>query len=416
MAEIREKVAYKRFNGTTWETIYFTTTASSVIETTGKRFLNPGSHKVNGMSFFNESGVAQSITLGAADLKIATAGENYLEGITVDAALLALDGAIETLEEKVDGIINGGVVTGITTPTQTNVKGLVDLTSDFARYLPLTGGALTGAVSSTANFTTTGDVEAANLKGTSGELANLSVSGSATIKNLTVTGTTTTVNATNLEVSDNLITVANGNTVTLANPAGIVVPKYDGTNYGAFYFDSTGTAYVGDVALDGNGQIDITAAATTAKALVVRANESQLKDNEIAVWKYDAENNVYMASNSVVLNSSADQFAVDANVSTYGAMKAKVAGSIASENNVISLKAVDGNTVLGTVTLNNAANKDVDTAISYNTTSENLPTSSAVNTFVKSYSNRTFYADSEPTDARAGDLWFDSTGSVQLSQ
>jgi hypothetical protein len=73
--------------------------------------------------------------------------------------------------------------------------------------------------------------------------------------NLVVRGTTTTVNSQTLEVADNLITVAKGNTAALTNWAGIVVPKYDGTNTGALVYDSTGTAYVGDVTLGTDGQI-----------------------------------------------------------------------------------------------------------------------------------------------------------------
>lgn len=80
---------------------------------------------------------------------------------------------------------------------------------------------------------------------------NLSVGG-----NLTVNGTTTTVDSTTLQVKDKLIEVAHGNTATLTTPAGLVAPKYDGTNSGALVFDSTGTAYVGDVTLK-DGNIDV---------------------------------------------------------------------------------------------------------------------------------------------------------------
>lgn len=90
--------------------------------------------------------------------------------------------------------------------------------------LPTTGGAVTG---------------------------NLTVGG-----NLTVNGTTTTVDSTTLQVKDKLIEVAHGNTAALTTPAGLVAPKYDGTNSGALVFDSTGTAYVGDVTLK-DGNIDV---------------------------------------------------------------------------------------------------------------------------------------------------------------
>lgn len=87
---------------------------------------------------------------------------------------------------------------------------------------------------------------------------DVSTSGNLTVGcNLTVNGTTTTVDSTTLQVKDKLIEVAHGNTIALTTPAGLVAPKYDGTNSGALVFDSTGTAYVGDVKLDITGNIDV---------------------------------------------------------------------------------------------------------------------------------------------------------------
>lgn len=87
---------------------------------------------------------------------------------------------------------------------------------------------------------------------------NVSTSGSLTVGgSLTVNGTTTTVDSTTLQVKDKLIEVAHGNTTKLTTPAGLVAPKYDGANSGALVFDSTGTAYVGDVKLDSTGNIDV---------------------------------------------------------------------------------------------------------------------------------------------------------------
>lgn len=86
---------------------------------------------------------------------------------------------------------------------------------------------------------------------------NVSTSGSLTVGgSLTVNGTTTTVDSTTLQVKDKLIEVAHGNTTALTTPAGLVAPKYDGANSGALVFDSTGTAYVGDVTLK-DGNIDV---------------------------------------------------------------------------------------------------------------------------------------------------------------
>lgn len=88
--------------------------------------------------------------------------------------------------------------------------------------------------------------------------ANQIINGNVTIAgNVTINGTVTSVSAENLKVKNKLIVVAEGNTVTLTSPAGLLAPKYDGTNNGALVFDGTGTAYVGDVVLTPDGDIDV---------------------------------------------------------------------------------------------------------------------------------------------------------------
>lgn len=77
------------------------------------------------------------------------------------------------------------------------------------------------------------------------------------VGDLTVNGTTTTVNSNTLTVKDKLIEVAKDNTTTLTSPAGIIVPKYNGTDYGALVIDSDGNAKVGDVKLTAGGDIDV---------------------------------------------------------------------------------------------------------------------------------------------------------------
>ncbi len=95
------------------------------------------------------------------------------------------------------------------------------------------------------------------------------ITGSLTVGgNLTVNGTTTTVDSTTLQVKDKLIEVAHGNTTKLTTPAGLVAPKYDGTNSGALVFDGDGVASVGDVTLDSSGNIDV--ANSNLQALATR--------------------------------------------------------------------------------------------------------------------------------------------------
>ena len=73
----------------------------------------------------------------------------------------------------------------------------------------------------------------------------------------TVQGKTTTVDIENLRVTDKLIEVGKGNAAPLTSPAGLITPKYDGTNNGGIVYDHTGTAYVGDITLDSNGNVDV---------------------------------------------------------------------------------------------------------------------------------------------------------------
>ena len=100
------------------------------------------------------------------------------------------------------------------------------------------------------------------------EKAGGSITGDLTVGgNLVVNGKTTTVESENLAVKDKLIEVAAGNTAKLAAPAGLVVPKYDGTNSGALVFDGDGIAYVGDVVLNENGDIDVSQSDLAALAV-----------------------------------------------------------------------------------------------------------------------------------------------------
>lgn len=81
---------------------------------------------------------------------------------------------------------------------------------------------------------------------------NLIVSG-----NLSVSGETSVIESTTLKVADKLIYVAKDNISELTSPAGLITPKYDGTNDGGIVYDNSGTAYVGDIKLDSNGNVDV---------------------------------------------------------------------------------------------------------------------------------------------------------------
>ena len=140
----------------------------------------------------------------------------------------------------------------------------------------------------------------ANLKGGNAFTGDQSVTGSISATgsltvggNLTVNGTTTTVDSTTLQVKDKLIEVAHGNTTKLTTPAGLVAPKYDGTNSGALVFDSDGIASVGDVVLDASGNIDV-----SRSQLQPLATRTGLANDYLV--KYDSANQTLVDSGKKV--------------------------------------------------------------------------------------------------------------------
>lgn len=141
---------------------------------------------------------------------------------------------------------------------------------------------------------------------------DLAVNGGVTIGgDLTVNGTTTVIDSTTLAVKDKLIEVASGNTVKLTTPAGLVAPKYDGTNSGALVFDGDGIASVGDVVLSADGNIDV-----TKSNLQPLATRTGLVDGNLV--KYDGTNKTLVDTGKTV-----DDFATATQGATADAAKAK---------------------------------------------------------------------------------------------
>lgn len=142
-----------------------------------------------------------------------------------------------------------------------------------------------------------------------------SVTGNLTIGgNLTVNGTTTSIDSTTLKVSDKLIEVAKDNTVKLTTPAGIVVPKYDGTNYGALVIDGDGNAQVGDVKLDASGNIDV-----TNSDLQTLATRDGLTDGNLVKW--DNTKKTLVPDTTVASNASSALSKANANATEISAIK-----------------------------------------------------------------------------------------------
>lgn len=161
--------------------------------------------------------------------------------------------------------VNGRVYNG--TKEDYALKNYVDTQDD--KKLDKAGGTVTGALAVNGGLTVGG--------------------------NLTVNGTTTTVDSTTLQVKDKLIEVAHGNTTKLTTPAGLVAPKYDGTNSGALVFDGDGIASVGDVVLDASGNVDV-----TKSNLQPLATRTGLVDGNLV--KYDGTNKTLVDTGKKVEN------------------------------------------------------------------------------------------------------------------
>lgn len=96
---------------------------------------------------------------------------------------------------------------------------------------------------------------------------------------LTIRGKTITKDIENVSTKNYLITLAEDNTTALTVPAGIKVPKYNGTESGALVFDANGVAYVGDVILKDDGNIDV-----AASDLQPLATRGALVDGNLVSW------------------------------------------------------------------------------------------------------------------------------------
>lgn len=128
-----------------------------------------------------------------------------------------------------------------------------------------------------------------------------SITGNLTIGgNLVVNGETTTVSSTTLSVKDKLIEVGAGNTVALTTPAGIFTPKYDGTNSGGLVYDNTGTAYVGDITLDSNGNVDVSN--SELQPIATRDSKENFTDGNLVKW--DSANERLIDGGSISSNLS----------------------------------------------------------------------------------------------------------------
>ena len=262
--------------------------------------------------------------------------------------------SVQTSLDKADTALQKAPVTSVNGKT-----GAVQLAASDVGALPTSTKYVVSVNGESGEVKNIAKINSANtFTGNQTVTGNGSVSGNFTVGgNLTINGTTTTVDSTTLQVKDKLIEVAHGNTTTLTTPAGLVAPKYDGTNSGALVFDSTGTAYVGDVKLK-DGNIDV-----ANSGLQPLATRTGLVGGNLV--QYD--------SSALTLKDSGKKISDLATTAMLEDKQNKITSS-----NKLSSSLIDG--------LGAAAAKAVDTAISANSTSTNLPTSKAVEDRINAHS------------------------------
>ena len=359
---------YKVYNGTSFDIYAFRTHVNAITTTDTKQFLTD-EYKINGVSLISQ----KSFNLAGDTLSIQSEGGagTIYDYITTEIA---------NAKKYTDNAITN-----------------LDISNQLSNYLPLTGGTLTGALTGTSITTST-----------------LNVTGSATINNLTVTGTTTTVNATNLEITDQVVVLGKNNTAALTKPAGLVVPKYDGTNYGGLFFDASGTAYVGDVGVDANGSILVTNSATTALPIAVRSGAVTTK--AIGTNKYAAVFEKTSDGTSVQLNykpytyNDTMDFSSTTNIiATNTNLKAKVMSALTynTSTEILSFTSPNG-TSLGSIQLKSSIGLLDD-----DYTAQVLPTANAVKKLVKEMANKVYVQATQPTsNLRIGDIWIDTSAAT----
>ena len=163
---------------------------------------------------------------------------------------------------------------------------------------------------------------------------------------LTVQGKTTTKDIENVSTKNYLITLAEDNTTALTVPAGIKVPKYNGTESGALVFDANGVAYVGDVVLKDDGNIDV-----AASDLQPLATRGALVDGNLVSWS--SANLTLVDSGKKVGDFVAKRSTTDSDSYVYAYSKGgdnglRVSGDV--KGSTIPFRFKDGRVKVGTAT------------------------------------------------------------------
>lgn len=235
------------------------------------------------------------VETSAEQVTVADTANNFtstnVEGALAEVAELAKNGGVTGVKGDTESAYRKGNVN----ITKANIGlGNVDNTADANKSVASAVKATQDSDGHVIKDTYATKNEVTN--GLNGKLDKTggSITGGLTIGgNLAVNGTTTTIDSITLQVKDKLIEVAHGNTTKLTSPAGLVVPKYDGTNSGALVFDGDGMAQVGKVVLDAKGNID-----TTKSGLQTLATRTNLVGGNLV--EYDSTNKTLVDSGKKV--------------------------------------------------------------------------------------------------------------------
>jgi phage-related tail fiber protein len=288
----------------------------------------------------------------------ATAGTDTTRAINAKQLAAAKQDAINSAKVTIQ--TSDGLTGGSSTPATSFTLGLSNSGVKAGTYNNVTvdtkGRVTAGSSQEYATKTYVDTQDDKKLDKTGGTITGpLTIGG-----DLTVNGTTTTVNSNTLTVKDKLIEVAKDNTTTLTSPAGIIVPKYNGTDYGALVIDGEGNAKVGDVQLTAGGDIDV-----NNSDLQTLATRTGLQDGQLVKW--DDTRKTLVPDTTVASNASSALSKANANTTEITNIKngTTSVGKADSADKLTTARTISlSGDATGSTTFDGSANKEISVTLS----------------------------------------------------
>lgn len=203
-----EKLAtYKRYNGADWDTIYFKTKWSQVIQDASNGFFMTSGHTINGKSW---TGLSKTITLAGADINYTGETGTYVtKDTTLDANIKALDAAVLAAKNA----IPSGVLTS-SNYAETLGSVYQPLNDELTNLTSLSSATASGLVFRVAGSTNLNRYGTVSYESLAGSLSGTSAGSNQLAKQ------STTVNgkplSANITLSGDDIAVGSGDTATIA--------------------------------------------------------------------------------------------------------------------------------------------------------------------------------------------------------